>query len=83
MEQAQRTGRHVAKRGEEWAADAYRLEGQANALDEEKKLFERARDGIARSRGEGERAAQRQEQRRAERERGDGPSRGGHDGHDA
>ena len=83
MEQAQRAGRYLAKRGEEWAADAYRLEGQANALDEEKKLFERTREGICRSRAEGERTAQRQEQRRAERERGDGPAKGGTHGNDA
>jgi hypothetical protein len=83
MDQAQRAGRYLAKRGDEWAADAYRLEGHATALDEEKKLFERAQEGIARSRAEGDRAAQRQEQRRAERERGEGPGQGGTNGNDA
>lgn len=83
MDHAQRAGRYLAKRSDEWAADAYRLEGQATALDEEGKRFERAREGITRSRVEGERAAQRQEQRRAEKERGDGPGHGGGDGHDS
>jgi hypothetical protein len=35
IEQAKATGRYVAVRAEEWAADAFRLEGQATALEEQ------------------------------------------------
>lgn len=84
IELAQRMGRYVAVRAEEWAGDAYRLEGQANALEAQVQRFMRARDGISRSRAEGAATAERQAQRRHEREEGAGP---GHaeepDGNDA
>lgn len=47
---AQRAARHVAVRAEEWASDAYRLEGQANALEGQLQRFHRARESIARQR---------------------------------
>jgi hypothetical protein len=52
IELAQRAARHVAVRAEEWAGDAYRLEGQANALEGQLQRFHRARESIARVRGE-------------------------------
>lgn len=53
IELAQRAARHVAVRAEEWAGDAYRLEGQANALEGQLQRFHRARESIARERKEG------------------------------
>ncbi len=82
IEQGQRAGHYVASRAEEWASDAYRLEGQASAMDDQLRRLEQARDGIARSVAEGEQAAARQEQRRREREAGLGPGHEGSDGHD-
>lgn len=73
IEQAQRAGHYVASRAEEWASDAYRLEGQASALEDQQRRLEQARDGIARSLTEGSQAAARQEQRRRERDAGLGP----------
>ncbi len=83
IEQAQRAGHYVASRAEEWASDAYRLEGQASALDDQLRRLEQARDGIARSVAEGEQTAARQDMRRREREAGLGPGHEGGDGHDA
>lgn len=83
IEQMQRVGKYLASRGEEWAADAYRLEGHAAGLDEQIRRLQRAQEGIARSRAEGARTAARQEQRRQEREHGDGPGSGEDHGHDA
>lgn len=82
IEQAQRAGHYVASRAEEWASDAYRLEGQASAVEDQQRRLEQARDGIARSAAEGAQAAARQEQRRREREAGLGPGHEGSDGHD-
>lgn len=82
LEQAQRGARYIAVRAEEWAGDAYRLEGQANALEGQLQRFHRAREGIARSREEGAATAARQEQRRQERASGVGPGHGGSDGDD-
>lgn len=82
MEQAQRAARYIAVRADEWAGDAYRLEGQANALEGQLQRFHRAREGIARSRAEGAATAERQEQRRQERASGAGPGHGGGDGND-
>lgn len=79
---AQRAARYIGVRAEEWASDAYRLEGQAGALEGQLQRFHRAREGIARSRSEGASAALRQEQRRAERAHGTGPGHGGSDGRD-
>lgn len=50
MELAQRAARHVAIRAEEWASDAYRLEGQANALEGQLQRFHRARASLAQQR---------------------------------
>lgn len=83
IELVQRAARYVAVRGEEWASDAYRLEGQAGALEGQLQRFHRAREGIARSRAEGAAAEARQAQRRAERASGSGPGHGGDDGNDA
>ncbi len=82
IEQAQRAGHYVASRAEEWASDAYRLEGHASALEDQLRRLEQARDGIARSVAVGGQAAARQEQRRREREAGLGPGHEGSDGHD-
>ena len=81
-EQAQRAGHYVASRAEEWAGDAYRLEGQASALEDQLHRLEQARDSIARALAEGEQAATRQDQRRRERDAGLGPGHEGSDGHD-
>lgn len=43
VEQVQKAGRYLAGRGEEWASDAYRLEGQANALEGQVERLARAR----------------------------------------
>jgi hypothetical protein len=84
IELAQRAARYVAVRADEWAGDAYRLEGQANALEGQLQRFHRAREGISRSRGEGAAADARQTQRRQERMAGSGPGHGGgDDGDDA
>lgn len=83
IEQAQRAGHYLASRAEEWASDAYRLEGHASGLEDQLRRLEQARDGIARSLVEGERAAARQEARRQEREAGLGPGHEEGDGHDA
>lgn len=84
IELAQRAGRYVSVRAEEWASDAYRLEGQASALEAQVQRFHRAREGIGRSRTEGEASAARQEARRQEREAGAGPGHGEEDdGNDA
>ena len=84
IEVAQRAARYIAVRAEEWASDAYRLEGQANALEGQLQRFHRTRDGIARSRSEGAAADARQAQRRQERTTGAGPGHGGgDDGDDA
>ncbi len=84
IELAQRAGRYIGVRAEEWAGDAYRLEGQASALEAQVQRFHRAREGISRSRAEGQTAAERQAERREEREAGVGPGHGGEDdGHDA
>ncbi len=77
IEQAQRTARYVAVRAEEWASDAYRLEGQANALEGQLQRFHRTREGISRSRVEGAAADARQERRRQERAASVGPGHGG------
>lgn len=82
IEQAQRAGHYVASRAEEWASDAYRLEGQASALEDQLRRLEQARDGIARAVAEGAQTSARQEQRRREREAGLGPGHEGGDGHD-
>ena len=84
IELAQRAGRYVAVRGEEWSSDAYRLEGQASAIEAQVHRFQRAREGISRSRMEGQAAAARQAERREERDAGIGPGHGEeNDGHDA
>lgn len=84
IELAQRASRYVAVRAEEWAGDAYRLEGQANALEGQLQRFHRTREGISRSRAEGAAADARQSERRDERAKGSGPGHaGGRDGHDA
>ena len=84
IELAQRAARYIAVRADEWAGDAYRLEGQANALEGQLQRFHRAREGISRSRGEGVAADARQAQRRQERMAGSGPGHGGgDDGDDA
>jgi len=84
IEQAQGAARYVAVRADEWAGDAYRLEGQANALEGQLQRFHRTREGISRSRAEGAATDARQEQRRQERSRGVGPGHdGGGDGNDA
>jgi hypothetical protein len=83
IELAQRAARYVAVRAEEWAGDAYRLEGQAGALEGQLQRFHRAREGIVRSRAEGAASEARQAQRRAERASGSGPGHGGDDGNDA
>lgn len=84
IEQAQRAGRYLAGRADEWTQEACRLDGQALALEEEAVRLERAQEGIARSREEGNAAAARQERRRAEREAGAGPGHGGgNNGNDA
>ena len=83
IEQAQRAGHYVASRAEEWASDAYRMEGHASGLEDQLRRLEQARDGIARSMAEGSEAAARQETRRREREAGRGPGHEGDDGHDA
>lgn len=75
IELAQRMGRYAAVRSDEWAGDAYRLEGQASALEAQVQKFLRTREGISRSRAEGKVAAARQAQRRQEREEGAGPGR--------
>ncbi len=83
IEQAQRAGHYLASRAEEWASDAYRLEGQASALEDQVRRLEQARDGITRSFAEGSQAAARQEQRRRERDAGLGPGHEEDDGDDA
>lgn len=83
IEQAQRAARYVAVRAEEWASDAYRLEGQANALEGQLQRFHRAREGISRSRAEGAAAEAKQAKRRSERASGIGPGHGGDDGNDS
>lgn len=80
IELAQRASRYIAVRGEEWSSDAYRLEGQSGALEAQLQRFHRARQGIQKSRSEGETAELRQAERRAERARGQGPKHGGEDG---
>jgi hypothetical protein len=82
IELAQRAARYVAVRAEEWAGDAYRLEGQANALEGQLQRFHRAREGISRSRAEGAATDARQAERRQARATGTGPGHGGGDGHD-
>ena len=79
IEVAQRAARYVAVRAEEWAGDAYRLEGQANALEGQLQRFHRAREGISRSRTEGAAAEARQAERRNARASGAGPGHGGGD----
>lgn len=82
IELSQRAARYIAVRAEEWASDAYRLEGQANALEGQLQRFHRAREGISRSRREGAATDARQAQRREERASGVGPGHGGDDGND-
>ncbi len=50
VELAQRAARHIAVRADEWASDAYRLEGQANALEGQLQRFYRARESVAQAR---------------------------------
>ncbi len=83
IEQAQRAGHYVASRAEEWASDAYRIEGHASGLEDQLRRLEQARDGIARAMSEGGQATARQEVRRREREAGVGPGHEEGDGHDA
>jgi hypothetical protein len=83
IELSQRAGRYVAMRAEEWANDAYRLEGQASALEGQLQRLHRAREGIARARAEGAATDARQAKRRRERASGEGPGHGGEDGDDA
>ena len=83
IEQAQRAGHYLACRAEEWASDAYRLEGQASAFEDQLRRLEQARDGIGRSFAEGTQAATRQEKRRRERDTGQGPGHEDGDGDDA
>lgn len=83
IELSQRAARYVAVRAEEWANDAYRLEGQASALEGQLHRFHRARDGIAKARAEGAVTDARQAKRRRERASGEGPGHGGADGDDA
>lgn len=83
VELSQRAARYVAVRAEEWANDAYRLEGQASALEGQLQRLHCARDGIARARDEGQATAARQARRREERRSGVGPGHGGRDGDDA
>lgn len=52
MELAQRAARHLTLRADEWAGDAYRLEGQANALEGQLQRFHRARQSISVTRKE-------------------------------
>lgn len=73
LDQAQKAGRYLAARAEEWASDAYRLEGQANALEGQVQRLERARDGITKSRQQGAAMELRQEERRTERDSGQLP----------
>lgn len=74
IDQARVTGRYLATRAEEWAADAYRLEGQATALEAQTKRLAEARDGIARSRAAAEAQGTVQERRREQRLNGEAPS---------
>jgi hypothetical protein len=84
IELAQRAGAYLAGRADEWAGDAYRLEGQAAAIEDQVQRLGRAREGIARSQLEGEAAETRQARRRLERANGTAPGHGGEgDGHDA
>lgn len=82
IELSQRAARYIAVRAEEWAGDAYRLEGQANALEGQLQRFHRAREGISQSRREGAATSARQARRREERASGVGPGHGGDDGND-
>ncbi len=77
---AQRAARYIAVRGEEWSSDAYRLEGQSGALEAQLQRFHRARQGIQSARAEGAATDKRQEERRVQREQGQGPLRGGDHG---
>lgn len=79
IELAQRTGRYLAGRADEWTQDACRLDGQATTLEEQVRRLERAEEGIVRSHAEGQATSARQERRRAEREDGAGPGHGGGD----
>jgi hypothetical protein len=83
IELSQRAARYVAVRTEEWANDAYRLEGQASALEGQLQRLHRARDGIAKARVEGAATDARQARRREERAKGEVPGQGGRDGDDA
>lgn len=74
VEQAKATGRYVAVRAEEWAADAFRLEGQATALEDQAQRLARAHEGISRSREEAKIQEARQEERRQQRDKGEPPS---------
>jgi hypothetical protein len=74
VDQAKATARYVSTRAEEWAADAYRLEGQASALEEQTRRLSRAHVGIEQSRASGEAREAVQEQRRNQRANGEAPS---------
>ena len=74
VDQAKSAARYVSTRSEEWAADAYRLEGQASALEEQSRRLTRAHEGIEQSRANAERQDAIQEQRRVQRANGESPS---------
>lgn len=74
IEHARATGRYLSARGEEWAADAYRLEGQATAVEAQVQRLTRAQEGIAHARAGAEAQTAVQERRRAQRENGEAPS---------
>jgi hypothetical protein len=46
VDQAKVTARYVSTRAEEWAADAYQLEGQASALEAQTRRLSQAHEGI-------------------------------------
>ena len=74
INQAKATARYVSTRAEEWAADAYRLEGQASAIEEQSRRLSRAHDGIEQSRFAGEKQEAIQERLRSQRADGEAPS---------
>lgn len=74
IDEARATGRYLSTRAEEWAADAYRLEGQASSLEAQTQRLTRAQEGIAHGRAGAEAQSEVQERRRAQRANGETPA---------
>lgn len=54
LELVQRVAKHLAAQSEQWARDAYRLEGHADALDEQRGRLQRAQERLGQAPPDGD-----------------------------